>query len=859
MREGTGHRIIVGFIAAATAVAAGCSDNRDPRFAAETYDEYTEPLVNAVIGTPDGTITIDESGARTVTPAALVAAPAKGNGRAGAGGHAAGGTTGAGGAVTGVGGLAMGGSFGAGGSNTGGSFNTGGTFGETGGTFGNTGGTFGGAGFGGGGSFGMGGGGGSNSGGGFGFWHFDDCSPTSHFLTDSSGFGATAQQPLKAACVSGISGLGVQIRSAKDVVQVPDEPQFTVSNRVAVAAWVNPTTVSGNQPIIIKRLNNQTSFSLGIHNGNIEMSVVLTTGKTVISSAPISPGVWTHVAGMFDGTFVFLFINGQQFGQVYGAGTLQNVFAPLRFGATTQSQYLNGIIDEVFVSTQAITKDQLAALSCISRPTTMSVNPLTSPPTPFDTSTHFDVAVTDNDIGGCGEKDYNMFFNFFDPTLNINFQDSFQPAFPGQTVTFSLDITPTEDADPGLHQLPFVVDAFTNFNGGFEQLNGQMNLDVQAPTGCFVFTKRELMITNTSVVDDPVRTTGDGAWSFGHVMRQLAPTPDQAPAMALALFQHWLTDQQVNGFTVAARPGMQQQILDQWPKTPTGDLDLDNAPFALQAIVNRFDLRDESKGSAGEGRLVYAFTPPGSPFGQEFTVILEYNLPITANRSATDWANAWHALSANTFPSADYNTALEAITRSFTERTENGVNLMQLRTNDFVTAFFTRWELREFQLSATTGFFDEVTVKETPDLSFNNTQTFSDFVNQNADAIKAVIPGAPSSTVPPQFENAPFLAGSIFNDLIVWNGPGIADSDARFHASINTCNGCHGPDTNTGFLMVFPRVIGSEASLSGFLTGTTAFDQFTGQQRTLNDLGRRKDDLTNVVCAPTGMAPVAAK
>jgi len=116
----------------------------------------------------------------------------------------------------------------------------------------------------------------------------------------------------------------VQFKSADDVVQVPDEPQFTVDQHIGVAAWVNPKNVTGDQPIVIKRLNNKTAFSLGIHNGNIEMSVVLTTGKTIISRAPIAAGVWTHVGGTFDGTFVFLFINGQQFGQVFGAGTIRN-------------------------------------------------------------------------------------------------------------------------------------------------------------------------------------------------------------------------------------------------------------------------------------------------------------------------------------------------------------------------------------------------------------------------------------------------------------------------------------------------------------------------------------------------------
>src|SRR4029079_18834372 len=122
------------------------------------------------------------------------------------------------------------------------------------------------------------------------------------------------------------------------------------------------------------------------------------------------------------------------------------------------------------------------------------------------------------------------------------------------------------------------------------------------------------------------------------------------------------------------------------------------------------------------------------------------------------------------------------------------------------------------------------------------------FVNQNAEAIKAVVPGAPSNTVPEQFEGAPFLAGSSFNDFFRWDAFGIADPEARFHASLNTCNGCHGPETNTNFQMIFPRFPGNEASLSQFLTGTNVFDPFTGQVRLLNDLARRRDDMTAALC-----------
>ena len=738
----------------------------------------------------------------------------------------------------------------------------------------------------------------------------------------------------------------MQLSSASDIIQVADQPQFTVSQHVGVAAWVNPKTVSGDQPIVIKRLNNKTAFSLGIHTGNIEMSVVLSTGKTIISRAPIAAKKWTHVAGMYDGTFVFLFINGQQFGQVFAAGTVRDVFAPIRIGATTGSQFFNGTIDDVFLTTQAISSNTLTDLSCVGRPSTLRVSPIASGPVPFDTTVHYDVSVSNNDVGACQAKQYDFFPNGNDAGISANVSGSSgnsQFAPPGTQLTFGLDVTGSDAADPGVHSVPFVVDSFGNApKFDFEQLTGQVGYELKAPTGCFVTSRRELMITNPSVVDDPIRTAGSidpnfgggsggaaggggigeagalgeagdpgsvgpssggassgpkagaavappkagaagsgptsgaggaaggggvipvppgqpaGVWSFGYLMRQMAPTAAAAPAMTLQLLKHWLTDQKVNGFTVVARPAMQQQLIDIWPKTANGELDLDQSPLTLQAIVNRVDVRNLAEGSAGEGRFVFGVN--GGFNFQNFSLIVEYNLVAHTQQDVQDWANRWHALSTHPFPSQEYNAALEAVTRRFTDRNAspgsvNGSALVELRTNEIALSF--QWELRAFALSPTTGLFAETTVKETPDLSFNNTATFADFVNQNAAAIIAEVPGGDSHTVPLQFAGSPFLAGSVFNAPTLWNGPGIKNPDARFHASTNTCNGCHSPDTGTDrFLMVLPRSPGGEATLSPFITGVTVTDRFSGQTRTINDLARRKADLTALVCAP---AKVAAK
>ncbi len=695
--------------------------------------------------------------------------------------------------------------------------------------------------------------GGTGASGPSGFWRFDDCSPASNFLIDSSGNGANATHALNRSCKPGISGQAVAFTSTKDIVQVPDEPQFTLGARVAVAAWINPTKITGTHPVVLKRLGGKTALSLQVKDGNIEFSVVLSSGVTVLSRAPVTKDVWTHVAGLYDGRFLFLFVNGEQVGQVLQVGTIKNVFAPIRIGSTTDTQHFDGLIDEVWLSTNVVSKAEVMALSCIAAPPSLAVTPLAGGPVPPDTTVHYSIAVTNKDIGACPNSSYFLQTNTFTPD-NSGISAPVFPSFvpdvpPGGTANFGVDVSGTEDAASGVHHIPFNV---TNFSR-FENTPGELSFELSAPTGCRVSTPRELMITSTSVVDDPIRTTGAGVWTFGRLMRDLAPSAAEAPAMTEALFSTWLTNQTVNGFTITARPLIKSLLLDAWPRTKTGELDLDRSPLRLLAIVDRVDVRDLSKGNAGEGRFVFGVLDP-SGFPQPFTVIFEYKLPATTEADVLGWANAWHALGALPFPSESYNAALEALTLRFSGRGAapgrvNGSALGQLRTNE--NTLDKRWELREFTLSATTGTLQPAPIQLTPDLSFNGSPALAQFVNDNETAILAE-----KHDVPLSLNGAPFLAGSVFNDLIPWTAPGIRNNEARHKLSLNTCNGCHAsPETNTTFLHISPRFPGSEAALSPFLLGTTVFDPVTGAPRVLRDLGRRNDDLKALVCAPPAPPP----
>jgi len=358
---------------------------------------------------------------------------------------------------------------------------------------------------------------------------------------------------------------------------------------------------------------------------------------------------------------------------------------------------------------------------------------------------------------------------------------------------------------------------------------------------------RELLIRDLGVVEDPARTTGDGVWTFKHLMEAIAPSAADAPDMVEQMFSTWLTDQTINGRVVPARDSIGGLVLNDWPRV-SGALDLGRAPVRLLAIVNRLDQRDLSRGQAGEGRFVFGVTD-SSGQSTEFTLIFEYALPAGSEADVLEWANLWHGLNALVPGSASYNAALEAITERFAGRDAapsriNGSALNQIRSNEVALAF--PWELREFTLSGS-GSLQPDTVKLTPDSSLMGESIVADFVNQNESAILIE-----RHDVPETFAGVAFLGGSSINNLGPWQPPGITNNEARHKFSINTCNGCHGNETNTIFLHINTRQAGAESQLSGFLQGVDVTDPVDSTVRHFDDLERRATDMEALLCTSGG-------
>ncbi len=372
-------------------------------------------------------------------------------------------------------------------------------------------------------------------------------------------------------------------------------------------------------------------------------------------------------------------------------------------------------------------------------------------------------------------------------------------------------------------------------------------------TGFTIQPAQELLIVAPSVVEDPTRTwdpctgvgTPRGAWTFGTLMTSLANGQTDPRVMVENWLNNWTNNNLVlNTYKVNPRPGMRSKILNTWPRL-AGKLDLVNAPMRLNAIVNRVDLgQTNGVPTGGELRFIFGVTSPcpnglgrgGEATPQLFDIIFEYNVPVSGCSSVAAWASQWHALDND----PNYNRDLQRITDQIVTMSAGASsNLNRIRTNETYLSDSTTppgqgWEMREFFLSG--GVLNETTMGETPqgdpygtDWNFATCQPYtltcnSALLSQWINTYQSIITYPGFYTIPDTYLGKAYVGASAFQPVnppgnVWWGGVNREDPETRVRFSLNTCNACHGRETQTNFEQVVNRAKGQQATLAGFLVG----------------------------------------
>ena len=147
-------------------------------------------------------------------------------------------------------------------------------------------------------------------------------------------------------------------------VQGPSSSSLSITGAITVEAWIKIDSIGVYRTIISKEAFQQTGtgggYRLAITDlGKVRLDLFQShnTYTTAIGTTTVTPGVWQHVAAVFDGSQTRIYLNGVLNGTVSttnGPATGNGNFYLGRFSYSLNPYYFNGLIDEARVSNAAL-------------------------------------------------------------------------------------------------------------------------------------------------------------------------------------------------------------------------------------------------------------------------------------------------------------------------------------------------------------------------------------------------------------------------------------------------------------------------------------------------------------------------
>lgn len=158
------------------------------------------------------------------------------------------------------------------------------------------------------------------------------------------------------------------LRDLVGYVDCGDNSVFDLTKSITIAAWVKTARLPGYYASIIAK--GDTAWRLLARGPQARLHFAVTGGPEVhgvTGQMDLSPNVWHHVCGTYDGSYLRLYMDGAQdpAGPVAYAGGIATNHEPVYIGAQSQGlgqRPWDGFIDDVRLYGRALSPDQVETL-----------------------------------------------------------------------------------------------------------------------------------------------------------------------------------------------------------------------------------------------------------------------------------------------------------------------------------------------------------------------------------------------------------------------------------------------------------------------------------------------------------------
>ncbi len=156
-------------------------------------------------------------------------------------------------------------------------------------------------------------------------------------------------------------GGGMAFNGSTSEVDVPDAPSLDLAAAMTVEAWVKPAAASPSWTAIVhKNTDRYYLMASSDTNGLPAIGATFTSGNlNVFGTQTLPVGVWSHLAGTYDGTRLRLYLNGTQVATTPRTVPLTTSSQPLTIGADVYGEFFQGTLDEIRIYNRALSATEI--------------------------------------------------------------------------------------------------------------------------------------------------------------------------------------------------------------------------------------------------------------------------------------------------------------------------------------------------------------------------------------------------------------------------------------------------------------------------------------------------------------------
>ena len=204
-----------------------------------------------------------------------------------------------------------------------------------------------------------------------GFWAFNEGS--GNVVHDSSGNGNTGTIHGASWTTGSPDGSKALAFNGSSYVTIPANASLNITGVITVEAWINPSSFGGIRRIVSQDGSGSSDnhFYLALDGDKISFAVFTNAWRKVIGSTALHAGTWYHVAGVYTGNKLRVYLNDHLEGELSASGAIGQGQAAVGvvIGANSAgAQGFKGKIDEVKINAAALSPSQFTLLPTGNQP-----------------------------------------------------------------------------------------------------------------------------------------------------------------------------------------------------------------------------------------------------------------------------------------------------------------------------------------------------------------------------------------------------------------------------------------------------------------------------------------------------------